>query len=294
MLQSLAKGEAMTSRLSCAAGVFLLILGLLFVASPAAAQSPYGPLFDKFAFKVAGSFLNLSTEIRLDSEALGTGTTLKFEDDLNLDSNKVVPTFGFDWQIARKHKLSIRYQDISRDSSSQALQEIQWGDEVIPINAKVRLGYDIEQTFIDYTYYPWVKERWAAGFGLGVRVMDIKATLSYREENVDIEGSTEAKGTGPLPYVYFEYRRMLSDHWRLQTGLGWLYVEIGDIKGGQWVGRASFEYLLGERWGFGGALNFATVDVDWKGLENEAGDSLYTGSIQMDIMDVTVFAHVRF
>ena len=50
--------------------------------------------------------------------------------------------------------------------------EIHWGDEVIPIDATLDLDFDITQTFIDYAFYPWVKERWAAGFGLGFRWMD--------------------------------------------------------------------------------------------------------------------------
>jgi len=271
-----------------------LALALMAVPQPAAAQSKYGPLFDKFAFKVAGSFAGLTTEIRVDSETLGTGTKLNFEDDLNLDSNKVIPTFGFDWQIARKHKLSLRYQDINRSATSQSLTEIRWGDQIIPIDSNINLGYDIKQTFLDYAYYPWVNEKWAAGFGIGVRVMEVKASLTYTDEEHDITGSTEAKGSGPLPYLYFEYRRMLSDRWRFQTGLGWLSVTVGDISGSQWVSRASFEYLLGERWGFGAALNLSTINVDWSGLENEEGNSVLKGSIKVDINDITFFARLRF
>ncbi len=126
--------------------------------------------------RAAGSIS--TTEIRLDSEALGRGTTLNFEDDLDLDPSKTIPTLSFEWQIARKHKLGVRWQDISRDSSSQALTEIHWGDEIIPIDADISLGFDITQYFVDYAYYPWVKERWAAGFGLGLRLMTLQATLA--------------------------------------------------------------------------------------------------------------------
>ena len=63
--------------------------------------------------------------------------------------------------------------------------------------------------------------------------MELSASLSWSlgdgvEEG---SGSTDAAGTGPLPYLYFEYRRLLSDHWRLMAGLGWLYVSIEDIEG---------------------------------------------------------------
>jgi len=228
----------------------LLVSGIILVVmlsvSPGSAETPAPSLFDHFSLKVAGSWASLTTEIRLDSEVLGRGTTLKFEDDLNLASDKTIPTLAFDWQIAKKHKLGLRWQDIDRTASSQTLKEIEWGDEIIPINADIRLGYDIKQTFLDYAYYPWIRENWAAGFGIGIRIMEISTSLAWNLEGGGGEGETKAEGTGPLPYLYFEYRRLFSENWRLQTGLGWLDVTVGDISGSQYIGKASIEYLCGE------------------------------------------------
>ena len=272
-----------------------LIFALLGSAVPAEAQREYEPLFDKFNFKLEGSWVGLTTDIRLDSELLGRGTTLSFEDDLNLDSGKTIPTLSFEWQIAKRHKLGVRWQDINRDSTAQALTEIQWGDEIIPINSNISLGFDITQAFIDYAYYPWVKDRWAAGFGLGLRWMDIQATLTYRGEGEEetIEGSSDVKGSAPLPYIYFEYRRLLSDNWRFITGLGWLYIHIDDIEGGQLIGRLRIEYLTGKRWGFGAAVNFANAAVDWAAIATEE-ENILDARIDLDIWDFSVFVRVRF
>ena len=280
---------------------FCIVFLACFVAAtavtvPAEAQRDYEPLFDKFNFKLAGSWVGMTTEIRLDSEVLGIGTTLTFEDDLDLDSSKTIPTLAFEWQISRRHRLGVRWQDITRDSTSQALTEIQWGDETIPIDAQISLGFDVTQTFIDWTYYPWVKERWAAGFGLGLRVMDLSATLAWNLEDGDNqgEGTTDVKATGPLPYLNFEYRRLFSDHWRFTAGLGWLYVSIEDISGGQWIGRAGIEYLLGRHWGFGGAINLAFINVDWDGIETDEHGNLLSAAIKYDINDFSVFVRFRF
>ena len=76
----------------------IFVYGVVFVAmafvsaSPADAQREIEPLFDKFNFKLEGSWVALKTDIRLDSEVLGRGTTLSFEDDLDLDGNKTIPT----------------------------------------------------------------------------------------------------------------------------------------------------------------------------------------------------------
>ncbi|MCW8985963.1 MAG: hypothetical protein OQK55_11505 [Thermoanaerobaculales bacterium] len=278
----------------CCLAIIVMLGSLAVAPKPAEAQREFEPLFDKFNFQVEGSWIDISTEIRLDSELLGRGTTLNFESELGLASSKTIPTLAFQWQIARKHRVGVRWQDISRSSNSQALTDIQWGDEVIPIDASIALGFDITQTFVDYAYYPWVKERWAAGFGLGFRWMSLQATLAWESSGVAGEGTSEAKGSGPLPYLYFEYRRLFSENWRFIAGLGWLQVKISDIDGGQRVGHVGIEYLAGKRWSFGVAGNLSSIDVDWKGLQTESGESLYTGAINMDINDVSVFARVRF
>ena len=247
----------------------IIVLAAAVTTLPAGAADPQQPLFDRFSLRLEGSWVDLKTDIRLDSELLGRGTTLSFEDDLNLDSGKTIPTLSFEWQIAKKHKLGVRWQDINRDSTAQALTEIQWGDEIIPIDANISLGFDITQAFIDYAYYPWVKEKWAAGFGLGIRWLDLFTELRWEEQTIG-EGGDSVDASAPLPYLYFEYRRLLSDRWRMITGLGWLQITIGDISGGQYIGRASFEYLIGKRWSVGGALNLAAIDVEADAVDGRA------------------------
>ena len=286
----------METKIESVAAFLVCIAVALVIAAPAEAQRDFEPLFDKFNLRLEGSWVGLTTEIRLDSEALGRGTTLKFEDDLNLDSSKTIPSLAFEWQISKRHRLGARWQDINRDSTSQALTEIKWGDEIIPVDAQISLGFDVTQYFIDWTYYPWVKERWAAGFGLGLRVMELSSTLAWNLDDGDNqgEGTSDVAGTGPLPYINFEYRRLLSDHWRFTAGLGWLYVSIGDISGGQWIGRFGIEYLLGRHWGFGGAVNIATIDVDWDAVDTEELGNLLNASIIYDINDFSVFVRFRF
>ncbi len=265
---------------------------ILAVAAPAEAQRDFEPLFDKFNFQIEASWINISTEIRLDSEILGEGTTLNFE-DLGLAADKTIPTLAFQWQIAKRHRVGVRWQDINRSSTTAVEGDIQWGDIIIPVDATLGLDVDITQTFVDYAFYPWVKERWAAGFGLGFRWMDLSTTLAWDGATIEEGGRSTAAASAPLPYLYFEYRRMFSDNWRFLTGLGWLSVKVGDIDGTQWVGHVGIEYLAGKRWAFGAGFNLATVDVDWAGIETDVGN-LLNGALTWDINDFSVLARVRF
>ena len=269
--------------------VAVAVVGLS-LAAVVSAQDIEDPLFDRFNFKLEASAVGMKTAIRLDSATLGKGTTLNFEDDLGLDDQRVIPSLSFEWQISRKHRLAARWQDLQRGSNTQVLEEIEWGDEVIPIESNISLDFQVEQVLLDYTYYPWVNERWAGGFGFGLRWMDLLTALKVEE--IELEDQLDV--AAPLPYFNFEYRRMLSDRWRLKGGLGWFYLDLGDIAGGQWIGRLAVEYITDRRWGFGIAVNASAINVDWEGIENPDGDNELTAAIDMDINDISLYVRIRF
>jgi len=271
-------------------GIALVIAGLVCVAVPLSAQSIADPLFDRFNFMLEGSAVGMTTTIRLDSATIGSGTTLNFEDDLGLDDRTLIPTLSFEWQVSRKHRLAARWQDIPRGSTTQILDEIEWGDEVIPIESNISLDFQVEQIFLDYTYYPWVKEKWAGGFGFGLRWMDLLTALKVEE--IELEDQLDV--AAPLPYLNFEYRRMLGDRWRLKAGLGWFYLSIGDISGGQWIAHVGAEYITGRHWGFGVAINASAINVDWSGIENPDGENELRARIDMDINDLSFYVRIRF
>jgi hypothetical protein len=269
----------------------LALLALTLSVSPAAhAQGVSEGLFDTFNFKFEASWVVVATTIRLDSEFLGEGTTLSFEDDLGLPSKEAVPSLSFEWQFGRRHRLGVRWQDVNRGSATQVLEEIDWGGEIIPIEADITLDFDIRSLAVDYTYYPWIKERWAGGFGLGFRVLDLATVLTV--EGTELE--EQIRGTAPLPYINFEYRRIFGERWRLKAALGWLEVKIGDIKGGQYIGRLAGEYITGKRWGFGAALNYSNVDVDWDNIDDPIGESTLRAKIDLDINDISLYVRIRW
>jgi len=202
----------------------------------------------------------------------------------------VIPSLSFEWQVGRRHRLGVRWQDIDRSSTAQALTEIHWGDEIIPIEANIGLAFDITTYAVDYTYYPWIKERWAGGFGIGFRVLDITTVLVVEEIELDEQVNVSA----PIPYINFEYRRMLGEHWRMKAGLGWLDLTIGDISGSQYIGRLAFEYITDKRWGFGAALNLSTVNVDWDVLAGGEDQADLSGHVELGINDISLYVRIRF
>jgi hypothetical protein len=268
----------------------LVVVAVALVGLPVRAQVRE-PLFDTFNFKLEGSWVGVATTIRLDSEVFGRGTTLSFENDLGLPDNDIVPSLSFEWQVSRRHRLGVRWQDVKRDSTTQVLQEIEWGGEIILIDANVTLGFDIRTIATDYTCYPWLKDRWAGGFGIGFRVMDLKTALTV--DNIELEEHVD--GIAPLPYINFEYRRIIGERWRVKAEFGWFEVKIGDIKGGQYIGRLAGEYITSKRWGFGAALNYSNIAVDWDDIDKgPVEDDVLKATIDLDINDISLYFRVRW
>jgi hypothetical protein len=265
----------------------LVVVAVALVGLPVRAQVRE-PLFDTFNFKLEGSWVGVATTIRLDSEVFGRGTTLSFENDLGLPDNDIVPSLSFEWQVSRRHRLGVRWQDVKRDSTTQVLQEIEWGGEIILIDANVTLGFDIRTIA---TCYPWLKDRWAGGFGIGFRVMDLKTALTV--DNIELEEHVD--GIAPLPYINFEYRRIIGERWRVKAEFGWFEVKIGDIKGGQYIGRLAGEYITSKRWGFGAALNYSNIAVDWDDIDKgPVEDDVLKATIDLDINDISLYFRVRW
>jgi len=250
-------------------------------AVPGSAQDDQ--IFDRFSIAVEASWVNLDTNLRLDSKTLGIGTKLDFESDGGLASSKTVPSLSFDWQIARRHRLGGWWQDVDRSNTTQILKEIRFGDQVFPVNEVVTFGLGEEEIGLGYTYFLTRRERFAFGLGGGVRTLRVSASLAAR----NLELTSKGEFTGPLPFVWAEVRSAVGSRWRFVGNLGLFYISIGDFTGRQLVLNASIEHLTLDWLSFGAGLRVGHVNVDVE-------TSSYRGEAKIEVGGARVFARARF
>jgi hypothetical protein len=98
--------------------IWLLLLAPAF----AFAQSEVD---DRFSISVGAFVTNRSTDTQIDSDVLGKGTVINFEDDLGLDSSDTVFRIDGHYQFGQKHRVNFSVFDLSRDSSATILRDIQ-------------------------------------------------------------------------------------------------------------------------------------------------------------------------
>ncbi len=249
--------------------VSLVLLGLFALSAGPAMAQEYS-LFDRFSLQLGGGFLGLSTEMRLDANELDLGTVINFEDDLDLDSSKIVPSLGFRARLGKRHLIDTFWTKADRGSTSQALTDIEFGDISIPLDAEVSLSFEQEELLVGYSYYFMLRDRWALGVRGGFRWLKLQAFLTIIDTDISDEGDTSA----PLPFVGLSFRFGITPKLRLISDFGWLSLEVGDVDGSQFVGDASLEYLAWKNVSFGAALGLSSIDV-------EVTDSDLTGSIDM-------------
>ncbi|MCP4897489.1 MAG: hypothetical protein GY906_11005 [bacterium] len=274
------------SNRACLVIAVMVFVGLITSTQRADAQTYQ--LYDKLSIALEGSFIALDTRIRADSIEHGIGTVINFESDLQMERGKMAPTVSLEWRPWKNHRFGLFFKDIDRDSTAQAATEIIFDDIVIPIGADVRLGYDIRELGIAYTYIYRPRERSSFGFGGGLRILEVGVSLFGRLEGEEGGGEwhDSVDATAPLPFIGVEYRYMFSEKWRFQTDLGVFYIEIADIIGFQALGRVTIEHLTFDNFAFGFGLGASNVDID-------AANDWWRGALDLDIFDVRFFVRIR-
>jgi hypothetical protein len=249
----------------------------------AARQGERAELLDRFAITVGASWVESETALRLDSEVLGLGTEIDFEEDLDFDASHVVPGVALELQLARRHQLSASWSDLDRESSLALRRDIQFGDRVFPIDVDVEARLDITDYRLGYTYWPVRGERSAFGVGVGLRVLELRAALEVSQLGLFEDGDA----TGPLPFLRVEYRHGLGSRARLLAQLGVLAVEIDDVSGEQVLASLGAEHLTFEHLGFGAAVSLSRIDVDTE-------ESGFRGAVELDSLELSFFSRLRW
>lgn len=257
----------------------------LALVAPARAQEARFDLFDKVSVALEASYLvNLETVIRLDSEQLGVGTTINLEGDLDLDASKTTPSLSAEWRIAKRHLIGASWFKVDRNSASQVLTGIRFGDLEIPVDQAVTLGTEQEELRLWYRYYPLVTSRTAFGIGIGARRVEYRFFIEVPVLRLREDAVVDA----PLPFASVELRQMLSRKWRFTADTGWFAVRLRTVEGSQFVLGAGLEYLSFENASFGIRIQTSSIDVS---VDDQP---LFGGTAAMDGTRASIFVKARW
>jgi hypothetical protein len=130
-------------------------------------------------FFVRGSYFQgtVETLVRVDSTGATEpdGTLLSGEDDLGLDDVVDQARMEFDVRMGERNHVRIDYFKLDRFAETQLPRDIEFGDFTFDEGDTFRTNLDWRMLSLTYTYSLFRSERFEAGAGLGLHIIEARA-----------------------------------------------------------------------------------------------------------------------
>jgi hypothetical protein len=244
------------------------VAGLMVVAAPGAFAEAGNPLNDRFNFSLGGFLLETDTTIRVDGEA--RGSEIDAGRDLGLQD---ADRFRLDayWRMTPRQKLRLMYFDTRADGTRTIDEEIDFGDDVYPVDATVTGKVKTTVLSLAYEFDFLQRENWELGGTFGIHNLKFETSLSgeINGQAAAIESSAEANGPLPVLGLHGIYR--FNDKFYLDYGLQFFKISFDVYDGSVTDANISGVWQFSEHWGVGAGWNqFRTkLEVDGDRFDGE-------------------------
>lgn len=249
----------------------LIVAFFALICAPGRAEDaiPDNPaLKDKFFIAIGGYLPTSSTDLRLDSNTLGVGADVNFEDTLGLDERKLTPEFLGRWRFTERWRLELEYFRLDRSGTKTLTGALQVGDKVYSVNEQLQSEFNIAVTRVSVGYSFFKTRDKELGIGIGAHVTDIEARL-----NGSIVGSEGANAVAPLPVLSLYSQFALTDTWSVGARFDRFALKVDQYRGDITSLGLDLQYQPFRHVGFG--LGVRTLDI-----KLEADDDDFRGKIE--------------
>ena len=225
------------------------------------------PLGDPFTISLKAFFPHIDTIIRLDASDGSVGTTIDFEQNLNMSDTETLPALGFTWRFAKKHRLVFDYFDLSRSGSAISTSEIRFGDQVFQVDLPITSYFDSRVTTVGYSYSLIFDEKKELALAAGLSIQDIRFGLTGTGNVGIVE---EVSGlTAPLPAFGISGGYAFTEKWIGRAALGLFSFDLAvsdetDISGEIVNAMIAIHHKTFENVQFGLEYSFFYVSVEFK------------------------------
>jgi hypothetical protein len=222
------------------------------------------PVSDRFYMRLTYFQPALETLLRVDSTGSTTpdGTLLSAEDDLGLDDVADQMRMEFDIRMRERNHLRVDYFKLNRFQQTQLARDIEFGDFTFNAGDTFRAKLDWRMLSLTYTYSLLKFERFEAGLGLGIHILEVKAE-GNEPGTLNREGDSEV---GAAPTIAANAAFRISKRWAITA-------------------RAQ-QFKLEEEDEFSGELSEFHADIQYRWRKNFAVGLGYTSLVtNLDILD---------
>ena len=244
--------------------VSVIAAGIILPGSANADEEGWGPGQDKWKFELGGYFPAIDTSLRVDA-VQDLGDDLDLEDKLGFSDDDALWRIDGYWRFFKRHRLNFGYYGFNRDASITLDEEIEIGDEVFPIGARVDSELNLGFYSFDYMYSYFQGEKWEMSAGLGAYWIDFEffanGQLKIGEEEEPEKFFESTDFNGPLPYLKLAFEYYITPQWLAIFKGGFFALEVGDVDGSLLNLGAKLEYQFTRAFGLGLGYDGFKIDV---------------------------------
>jgi hypothetical protein len=169
------------------------------------------PVSDHFYMRGIYFQPSVTTELRLDQSAASPGTLLSAEENLGLDDEINQGRLEFDIRLKDRNHVRVDYFKLNRFREQPLVEDIDFGDFTFAAGTNFRSKLDWRVLSFTYTYSFLKFERFEAGAGLGIHI--IEAHAEGREPGTTNFEKADQVGIFPTIAVNAAYR--ISKRWAI-------------------------------------------------------------------------------
>jgi hypothetical protein len=251
---------------------------VLATAVPGRAQGTDVP--QRFWIELGGFSVTSDTDLRLSSQRLG-GTTISFEEDLDLPDRSNRGFLELFWRAGRRHLISVNVSRLHRDGPGRTIQrEINWGDTVFPVGATLNGSVGSDYLSAAYRFAAYKNDTFEIGPAIGLGYLWLKAGV----EGTTLGGVTfERESSTPSPtgnlgaYIWWwPAKRVL-----VRGDIRYIIVKPENSEQSITEGRAGVTWYPWTRFGFGAQYLFTKFRAERDILSTELSGQYRYGGVQL-------------
>jgi hypothetical protein len=226
-----------------------------------------------------------TTTAQLNSEKLGVGTAVDFQNTLGMPSTAWGPDAQFRWRMSEHWRLELNYFWVTQSGSKSIDKDIQWGDVVYPVNAQVtsKANFSDLRSTIGYSFYKTSDKE--LGVGLGLHWLWWQGTLSS-----ETQGTQGAHVLAPLPVVSLYGGFALNDQWSVGARLDEFSLTYQQFHGGLTVLGLDLLYQPFRHLGFG--VGYTGMFVNFSATSSGLGQ--FQGKFNANLQGPSVYVTASF